>query len=87
MKTEAPSVELHADLGSAQERISAAQRQLEIARTSPATCIQWAGIRSGLALLEAAINVLSGLDREFREQHEAHDLHSAELADELRGRA
>jgi hypothetical protein len=87
MKTEATPASYLADLGTAQARISSAQRQLEVARTSPATCIQWAGIRSGLALLEAACNVLSGLDREFREQHEAHDLHSAELADELRGRA
>lgn len=81
MKTEAPSVELHADLGSAQERISAALRQLEIARTSPATCIQWAGVRSALSLLGTACAVLQGIDRDFAE---AHELQACETADAIR---
>lgn len=84
MKTEASPASVLADLGTAQDRISSAQRQLEIARTSPAECIQTAGILSALALLEGACNVLGGIVRERQEEHE---LQSAELADELRGRA
>lgn len=81
MKTEASPASILADLGTAQDRISSAQRQLEIARTSPAECIQTAGIRSALALLEGACNVLGGIVRERQEEHE---LQSCERADEIR---
>ncbi len=87
MKTEATQADISADLGRAQGLFESARRQLEIARTSPAPCIQWSGIRSAMELNQTALSILEGLDREFREQHEAHDLQSAELADELRGRA